>query len=427
VFQNAQRLIYQPLATIKMKEINEDNIKEINSWVSQLIKNIEYFNEDSFEIELGEETIYIPLPGEDEGESYNIDDFLDFAWEMSGFKIIDNGRIQTTSKSYQIIKAESEDLEYYLKNTSEFYQEINGIELRIVEAPIVIAIACTELGSYHEDFGTYYENYLTIEIQYEDKREKLTEVEETELIYSYLFEIADSTSLIFHLSKIRENDLELEEKIEEIIYSEGTISENKKVDEEYILKPLLSFSESMKLYVSALQTNDRELRLLNFYKILEYYAPIVINIDAYELLAKKLDSPKVLKPNRKYLKSIFDLINSTNQRLRDSELIKSVFNTCFDIVDTFDYLPDSIKTKVLGTIKEKELNYETKNEKISQVANMVATILYSTRNQVVHAKSNFEPTGNECLYKDIEQLNEFLKEITARTIRWYTKLSDIQK
>lgn len=410
-----------------MKEINEDNIEEINSWVSQLIKNIEYFDEDSFEIELGEETIHIPLPGEDAGESYDINEFLNFGWEMSGFKIIDNGRIQTTSKSYQIIKAESEDLEYYLKNTSEFYQRINGIELRIVEAPILIAIACTELGSYHKDFGTNYENYLTIEIQYEDKREKLTEVEETELIYSYLFEIADSTGLIFYLSKIRENDPELEEKIEEIIYSDGITPENKKNDDEYILKPLLSFNESMKLYVSALQTTDKELRLLNFYKILEYYAPIVINMDAFELLAKKLDSPRVLKPNRKYLKSIFDLVNSTNQRLRDSELIKSVFNTCFDIIDTFDYLPNSIKTKVLGAIKEKELNYEIKSEKISQVANMIATILYSTRNQVVHAKSNFSATGNECLHKDIEQLNEFLKEITARTIRWYTKLSDIQK
>ena len=183
----------------------------------------------------------------------------------------------------------------------------------------------------------------------------------------------------------------------------------------------------MKLYVSALQTNDKELRLLNFYKILEYYAPIVINLDSYQLLAKKLDSPKVLKPNRIYLKSIFDLVNSTNQRLRDSELIKSVFNTCFDLVDTFDFLPKSIQRKVLGIIKEKNINYTTKKEKLSQASNIISNTLYSTRNKVVHAKSNFEPTGDECNDKDIEQLNVFLKEITARIIRWSTKLPDIQK
>jgi hypothetical protein len=183
----------------------------------------------------------------------------------------------------------------------------------------------------------------------------------------------------------------------------------------------------MKRYVSALQTNDNELRLLNFYKILEYYAPIVINLDSYELLAKKLDSPKVLNPNRAYLKSIFDLVDSTNQRLRDNELIKSVFNTCFDFVDTFELLPKNIQSKVLGIIKEKVLNYETKKEKLTQAANVVASTLYSTRNKVVHAKSNFESTGDECPDSDIDQLNVFLKEITARTIRWHTKLPEIQK
>jgi len=406
-----------------MKEINKENIQEINNLISQLIKNIKYFDKDSFEIELGEEYIYVSLPGENETELLNVDEFYDFVWEMTGFKILDTGRIQTTTKSYQIIKAENEDLEFYLKNTSEFYQEINGIKLRIIEAPLEIAIACVELGSYHEDFGTNYKNYLTIEIQYEDKRDKLSKKEETELIYSYLFEIADSTGIIFYLSKIKIIDPELEEKIDDIFSDENYYINS----DEFALKPLIPYNESMKLYVSALQTNDKELRLLNFYKILEYYSPIVINIDAYELLAKKLDSPKVLKPDRNYLKSIFDLVDSSNQRLRDSELIKAVFNTCFDIVDTFKYLPESIKNKILHSINEKEITYGINENKKTKVTNMVAKILYSTRNQVVHAKSNFEPTGNECPYNEIEQLNIFLKEITARTIRWYTKLPDFQR
>lgn len=408
-------------------KISTDNIKEIKSWVTQLCKNIDCFDEDSFDYEEGDESIYVELPGDDQGESLEIEEFLNFGYEMSGFKIIDNGRIQTTTLTYQIIKAESEDLEYYLKNTSDFYQEKDGVELRIIEAPIYIGIACTELDAYHDDFGSNYENLIAIEITYEDKREKLTIEQETELIYSYLFEIADSTGLVFFLSKIIERDYELEEKIEAIIYREDEVDFDEKEEEEFILKPLLAYTESMKLYVSALQTNDKELRLLNFYKILEYYAPIVINMDSYGLLAKKLDSPKVLNPNRVFLKSIFDLVNSTNQRLRDSELIKSVFNTCFDFVDTFDILPKNIQSKVLGIIKEKEINYEIKKEKLSQAANIVATTLYSTRNKVVHAKSNFDPTGDECPDNDMEQLNVFLKEITARTIRWHTKLPEIQK
>ena len=100
-------------------KISKENIKEIESWVTQLCKNIDYFNEDSFECEEGDESIYVGLPGDDQGESLEVEEFLNFGWEMSGFKIIDNGRIQTTTLTYQIIKAESEDLEYYLKNTSD--------------------------------------------------------------------------------------------------------------------------------------------------------------------------------------------------------------------------------------------------------------------------------------------------------------------
>ncbi|MBE7649178.1 hypothetical protein LNJ05_12260 [Tenacibaculum finnmarkense genomovar ulcerans] len=419
--------------------IDKYNIDEVKKWASIVSKKIDYYSDDDFDIEIGEESIYISLPGDDQGEALETEDFINFGFEISDFKIENHGRIQTTTLTYQIIKAESEDLEYYLKNTSDFYQEIDGIELRIMEAPIYVGIACIELGAYHDDFGSNYQHLLAIEITYPDKRNRLNLAEETELIYSYLFEIADSTGLIFYLSKIIVRDPELEQKIEALINVElGVLDGEEEKEEEkesveeiseddYVLKPLLAYSESMKLYVSALQTNDKELRLLNFYKILEYYAPIVINIGSYQLLAQKLDSPKVLKPNRVFLKSIFDLVNSTNQRLRDSELIKSVFNTCFDLVDTFHFLPESMQRKVLGIIKEKEINYNTKKEKLSQASNIISNTLYSTRNKVVHAKSNFEPTGDECNDKDIEQLNIFLKEITGRIIRWSTKLPDIQK
>jgi hypothetical protein len=404
-------------------KINTKNIAEIRSGISNLCNRIEYFTEDDFEIELGDESIFIRLPGVDSGESFSIEEFLFFIQEMSNFKVIDNGRIQTKTRTYQIIKAESEDLEYYLKNTSDFFHKKDDIEIRIIEAPIFIGIACTEIEAYHEEFGSDYENLIAIEINY------LTNprvIDETELIYSYLFEIADTTGFIFYLSEIYKRDPELDEKIDEIINRDGLPISDEEM-EKFSFKPLLQFNESMKLYASALQTTDPELRLLNFYKILEYFAPIVINIDAYDLLAKKLDSPKVLKPNREYLKSIFDLVNSTNQRFKDNELIKSVFNRCFDLVDTFEYLPESIKSKVLGTIKEKGIDYLTSKDKLSQASNIIATSLYSTRNWVVHAKSNYESTGNECQYKDLKQLNIFLRVVTARTIRWYSKLPDIQK
>lgn len=400
--------------------VSEDNFDELWQCIKRLCAKVNYFTEDLFELEIGDDKIYFPLPGEDDVFFMSIEDLIEFDWQMESFEIIDNGRIRTTTLTYQIVKAETEDLEFYLKNTTDFYQEVDGIELRIVEAPVYVAIACILLDSLHVEYGSGYEHYTVIEIIYEDKREKLTLEQESGLIYSYLFEIADTTGFIYYLSKIQDNDPELTKKIESILAKK---EEDDAESEEFIkLKPLLKFNEATRLYVSGLQTHDKELRLLNFYKIFEFFAPIVISIESYELLSKKLDSPKAMNPQRDYLESIFTLVNSTNQRLKDNELIKSVFNKCFDIVELFSDLPNSIQKKVLGIIKERELTYETSKEKLSQACNIIASIVYSSRNKVVHAKSNFEPTGDECPTDEIEQLNIFLKKASAITIRWYNRL-----
>lgn len=401
----------------------ENNIeKKIEKLINILGEKIEFLKSDCFDILPEDESVYLIMPGEDEGISFTFEELVEFKNEISEFQVINQGRFRTKTKSYQIIKAESSDLEFYLSKISDFKQVYNGVKISIIESSTYVGIGCLELGSYHDDFGSGYQSYLTIEICYSDKSKKISIKEETELIYSYLYEIADSTGFVFHLSKVNEYNSELEDKINDLIYAE---SEGVETDEEEInLKPLLEFNEGMRLFVAALQTTDEELKLLNFYKILEYFAPIVINIESYNLLAKKLDSPKVLNPNRSFLKSIFDLVNSTNQRFRDEDLIKSVFNTCFDLVDIFNYLPQSIKSKVLGIIKEKEISYNLDNNKLQSASNIIGSTLYSTRNMVAHAKSNYIPTGNECPKNEISQLNVFLKETTARTIRWYTKLPD---
>lgn len=52
---------------------------------------------------------------------------------------------------------------------------------------------------------------------------------------------------------------------------------------------------------------------------------------------------------------------------------------------------------------------------------MVGKIIYATRNKVVHAKSNYEMTGNECNNADLETLNGFMKEACSQSIRWYNR------
>jgi hypothetical protein len=401
--------------------ITADNIDLLKNIVILLEKKVKYFT-GNVEISLGEEHIHLFI-GEHSFD-YSIPEFIEMGKLLEGFEIYDNGRIHTKGISYQIVKMEDSDLEHYLRKTESFYSVEEIAEISLIEGNEWVAFACLVLGSYHE-FGVNNEEYSVVEIDYQDKTKILSFEDETNLIYSYLFEIADSTGHVYYLSEIQNYDDELHDKISKLYYNP---------DSEYIddtdtfdIRPLLGYSEAMRLYVSALQTTDPELSLLNFYKIFEYFAPIVITIDSYDQLSKKLDSPKALKPDRAYLKSIFELVDSNRQKLRDGELIKSVINKCFDIVDIFSDLPESIQKKVLSNIKEKSFTYDIDKEKLIQACNYLGTILYSTRNQIVHAKSNFTPSGEECPTKDIKQFNIFLKKATALTIRWHNKLPDFQK
>ncbi len=146
--------------------------------------------------------------------------------------------------------------------------------MRIIEAPIYVGLACLEIGAFHDEFGSGYEQLICIEISYKPSR--INDDDASNLIFSYLFEIADSTGFIFYLSEIHKHDIELEQKIEKILSRDG-VSLSSEEDETYALKPLLPFNESMKLYVSAMQTNDEELRLLNFYVLLLIWLTMLFN------------------------------------------------------------------------------------------------------------------------------------------------------
>ena len=113
-----------------------------------------------------------------------------------------------------------------------------------------------------------------------------------------------------------------------------------------------------------------------------------------------------------------------DKSLHDKELIKYSIRECFDVIDLYRYLPDSIKKQLRKNLQVKEINYEIGDDKIVLMSNILGTMIYSTRNQIVHAKSNYESDNNECPSKDLEQLNIFIKHACYSSIKWYNRLSE---
>jgi hypothetical protein len=93
-----------------------------------------------------------------------------------------------------------------------------------------------------------------------------------------------------------------------------------------------------------------------------------------------------------------------------------------DLIDLFEYLPESIQKKIKGQLKETKISYDLNEEKMTNAANMLGGIIYSTRNSIVHAKSNYATDNNECAMEDLNTLNNFLKHACYSTIKWYNRL-----
>jgi hypothetical protein len=257
---------------------------------------------------------------------------------------------------------------------------------------------------------------LAIEIIYEKKENILEDKLEKSLINSYIFELADSTNIALSLSEIRNPRDEFEE-----------LREEAELNYTSDLRELESYNEGMKMFVSAVQIEDHELKFLNFYKVLEHFSPIAVNIEANELMRKKLDSPKSSFENGDFIRSIFELANSMRDRYNDEDLIKASFNSCFDFIGLYNILPESIKKKIRKQLGGQELDYSTDKQKISTSCNIAAKIIYKTRNKVVHAKSNFSLTGDEIQSEEMEDLNNFMQEASSQAIRWYNRQPEHMK
>ena len=179
------------------------------------------------------------------------------------------------------------------------------------------------------------------------------------------------------------------------------------------------------MFLSAVQIHEPALKFLNFYKVLEFFSPVAANLETYNLMRMKLDSAVINEAE--YIKDIIDLAVNSKDRFTDEGLIITSFNKCFDFIGLSGLLPISIIKNIKKTLQIEKIDYSLNDEKNVSAKKIAARIIYSTRNQIVHAKSNFSIKGNEVPTSELDQLNEFMKASASQAIRWYSRLPNHQK
>ena len=382
-------------------KVSKKNISIIMERVDRLVEeyNISLFDE----VKIGDEGVLIEFPDDeclDDGLS--VDDFLDYTRDLDAIKREDYSTVRMCNIRQTILSVD--DFRYdFLVPTITYEDEL--LTLRIVENPILIGFVASKEGIYNEDFGVSpCSMYKAVELRYKGDK-CYTREDEDDLINRFLYHIASKY------------DLSIE--VGEYSYWEDLTEEEK--EDPYMIHQdsLIPFSEAMTYYSNALKIMDPDIQFHHLYKIIEHFSPVVSKKMAYEKLNQKLDTLSVVSRDYQYLDSLLDTARRYEISLKDKELCKTVLLECIDIAPLFERLPVRIQKDFAKRFSFKVSEIANCSDMvIAKIKEELGEIIYSTRNRIVHAKSNWGASDKACVGEDMEEMNYFMKSLAQCLIAW---------
>ena len=383
-------------------------IKEIESnFKSFIIEND--LGIDLMKLEVGEDFVNVEFPREQEDISFNLSLFLIYLKEINSIEFSES-RIATNNIT-QIPVFITHQIDSIFESIKFTVEKENEYSIRLIENPFFIGLANVKFGYYNKYFppcSTYY----GIEVEYKDLSKKLSRSTEEKIIKSFLFEFSHITRVSIEITSLHDVDIDY--------YSGNEEPEVKTIK----MSELKEFNESMDLYLKAINSFDKEMQFLYYYKIIEYFSPIIAQKNAYEVLLRKIDSIKYKSIQNEDLNKIFEISDSYRKSKTDSELCKTVLSNSVDVIDLFFLLSEHTRKNICKntSIDPKTIKYGMPEDKIDLIFHQLGKIFYSTRNSIVHAKSNYNKDGFECTLDDFDGLNEFLNKATYQIINWHSNL-----
>ena len=271
-------------------KVTAENIGEITAALKYLAENFE-LDEEVNELEDGDEFLVIPFPRD--SVEYSISDFWKYIKEFESLEIIDNSTIKTNRFTNRVIYSEITPIDYLIEEHDFSFENEEGITINLIANPILVGLAATKLDLW-DKYAPPCSFYCALEVEYPDDKRYSAE-EENNLIRAYLFEISNSEDIVINYTEIRDSG-----------YYRFVDEEDKEIEKIFKNKQIEKYNPCMDYFLKGIDSKDSEIRFLYFYKILEYFSPIVARISAFDRLRKKLDSPSLINPDGNFLQSIFN-------------------------------------------------------------------------------------------------------------------------
>lgn len=373
-------------------KVSTRNIREIRRRLDILYR---HFHIDPAEenVCIGDEHIYIAYPDDDEEHTfYCVDDFMRYTEDLDNIRVIGNHSVVCGNTRQTIIKVDG----YYYNSLVPHVQfETEYFSLRIVDIPFLIGIIASRDGIYNEDFGVLpCSSYMAVELVFKDGV-KIEEETCVNTIKQCLYYIACNYNVPISIGEFMSWDDLYDEECE--------ISENPLIIQPAQLSP---YCRAMEYYISGLMSDDAELSFLFFYKVIEYFAPSAYKRTTYEQLNQKIDELQSVDKCANDFEEIIRIVGKYKDSIKDNRLTQTVLECCVsDMTRLRSFLPDALSVQ-LGN---------------QNIIKEIADIIYSTRNNIVHAKSNYSSTRKECPGDILDDLNVFMSELCKHLIEWNSR------
>ncbi|MDT3386534.1 MAG: hypothetical protein LIR46_02005 [Bacteroidota bacterium] len=380
-------------------------INLINKKIKFLFTNFNFEDtiSEAFEIDEEEENVRIAFPIEEEFTDYSFDDFISYTDSIEQIEYdLDDGWVRCGKYLQQII-----DIKDYTCDYSRIPVYHNGsYEISVKDSPLLVALIATKVSGYNEDYGIYpCCNYIVVEVKYYDTS---FVKKETEIISQYLYDVSRLTNNSVLRTSFKEfpDDSYLDD------------------EPEVLLKELTPYSCVMDQYVKAIHNSEEKYKFLELYKILEFFAPSIANRGSYSAINDILSNHK----NGTFTNSEIDKLLKIGQEncraIKDDKLVNTILKF-MGISKIEKFIPKETSCQKLNQLKKSDVGFDRlKPKELNNFISKLANVIYHTRCQIAHGKSNYELKGDECSEDILDELNLFMERLCQELIKWNGSLPE---
>ena len=152
-------------------KVNSKNIRLIKERLKRLYKDFDIIPlDESDDVKIGDEYIYIQYPDDELDEGVSVDEFLDYTSDLDNLVMEDSSTVRMNAIRQTILNLDVYHYDYLVPEVS-YNDEI--LSLEIVENPVLVGLIASKEGIYNEEFGVYpCSRYIAVELRYKTETDK---------------------------------------------------------------------------------------------------------------------------------------------------------------------------------------------------------------------------------------------------------------